>query len=192
MALSGGRISIKTPSARFGTVKGRGGRIRVDGLSEVLRRLKFLPPKIQRKVMRSAIAKACTPVVREARKTAPVGEGLNPDGSERKHLNQTMTKRVKTYGNGNVVGIIGPKGREAPHAKLVELGTSPHDIVLGKPLNLGKTTLPVGYVIHHPGAKASHFLERALDNVRGQVQDVMEIAVGVGIEREAAKLAGMR
>lgn len=190
-ALAGAqRFSIKTPAARFGTVKGKGGKFKVDGLSESLRRLKILPDRINRKVMRLAINKGCTPVVRAARKMAPVGDGLKPDGTERKHLKDTMTKRVKTYRNGTVVGVVGPRAKAAPHAKLVELGTDPHEIKIGKDLILKNgVRIPAGTIIKHPGAAATHFLHNAFESVKGQVQDIVETTVAVGIEVEAAKLA---
>lgn len=193
-ALAGAlRTSIKTPSARFGTVKAKGGKVKVDGLDAALRRLKLLPDRVNRKVMRSAIGKACTPVVKAARKFAPVGDGLKPDGTERKHLKDTMTKRVRTYSNGTVVGIVGPKSKAAPHAKLVELGTDPHDILMSKDVILKNgVRIAAGTVIKHPGAAASHFLQNAFESVKGQVQDVMETAVAVGIEIEAARLASAR
>lgn len=181
-------ISPKRYTKRFGTVVGRGNRFQVEGLPEVLRRLKLLPVKLQKKVIQQATGRACTPIVKQARKDAPVGDGRNPDGSPRQHLAKTINKRVKTYRNGNVVGIIGPIKNAAPHDHLVESGTKPHDIKLGKPLVFGSTILPAGFVIKHPGAKATHFLAKAFIRSRGRAQDIMEAAVAVGIEREAAKL----
>lgn len=182
-------FSAKRYTKRFGTVTGKGNRIEVTGLKETMRALKLLPERVQRKVMRSAVGKACTPVVKAARKLIPKGDGQNPDGTTRKHLKDTVTKKVKTYKNGNVTGIIGPRAKAAPHDRLVDEGTEPHEITLTKPLKLGDAVLPPGFVIKHPGAEPSHYMKRALEQAQGQAQDALEIAVGVGIEREAAKLA---
>ena len=167
----------------------QGKTVRVTGLKPLLKALKVLPEKAEKKVLKSAVSKAATPVVKFAKKLVRLGDGLNPDGTQREHLRNTITKTsAKIYKNGTVMVVAGPKAKAAPHAFLVDLGTKPHLITLTKPW--GK--LPAGYVIHHPGAKAQHFMRRAGEAVGPQSQAAMEKGIAVGIEREAAKLASKK
>lgn len=163
--------------------------IQITGMKQLQRNLKLLPEKAQKRVIKSAVTKAATPVVKAAKKLVRLGTGLKPDGSQREHLRNTITKtRAKIYKGGTVLVVAGPKAKAAPHAFLVDLGTKPHLIKLTKPWK----HLPAGFVIHHPGAKAQHFMDRASQAVGAQSQAAMEKGIAVGIEREAAKLASKK
>lgn len=160
--------------------------IRVEGDRKLIKKLKTFPAKIQKRVMRPAVTKAATPVVKAARKFAPKGKGLKPDGSKREHLRKTITKtKAKVYKNGAVVVTLGPRFRAAPHAHLVDLGTQAHDITLTKPW--GK--VPAGTVIKHPGAKPVNYMKQAVETTGDAAQSAMEKAIAKGIEKEAAKLS---
>lgn len=162
----------------------------IAGLKPLLKRLKVLPERSQRRVLRPAITKAATPIVKAARRLAPKGTGLTHSGRERRHLGKTITKtRAKLYRRtGTVMAIIGPAKGEAPHSHLVHDGTQPHAIVLTKPLQLGRVTLPAGFTIPHPGAKANPFLSRAVDATRAQSQAILQRAIAAGIEKQTALL----
>ena len=158
---------------------------KIEGIEKVQKRLREFPQKVQRRVLRKGVNKATTPVLQTARRLAPLGDGLRPDGSPRDHLRKTLAKKLKTYTRtGAVVGIVGPKAKAAPHAKLVEGGTRPHDIVLSKPLTLGRVTLPAGFTIRHPGTKPVRFMERALETNKRKVQGILASELRSGIERE--------
>jgi HK97 gp10 family phage protein len=164
--------------------------VSVSGTSATMRNLRELRPSTQRKVLRPAISKGATPLLKAARRLAPVGDGLTPDGQKRKHLAKTLKKtRAKTYKNGSVIVVIGPEKGAAPHAHLVDKGTKAHTIVLSKPANLGNVILPAGTRINHPGAKASHFMDRASQASSSQVLSIVEKTTAKGIEKEAARLA---
>lgn len=166
--------------------------VKIKGLKPLLKALKQLPDKLQRKVLRPAVTKASTPVVKTAKRLAPVGAGLTPDGRERPNLKKTITKtRAKVAKKtGTVYVVVGPERNKAPHSHLVHDGTAPHDITLSKPLVLQNTVLPAGTVIHHPGAKAQPFLADAVEATRSQCQQILQRSIAAGIEKEAAKLAG--
>lgn len=170
--------------ARLATVK-------VKGLKPLLKRLKALPPRVQRKVLRPAVSKAATPVVKAAKRNAPTGTGLTPDGRERPHLKKTIAKTRAKVGKktGTVYVVVGPKANQAAHSHLVHDGTAPHDITLTQPLVLQNTLLPAGTVIHHPGAQAQPFLADAVDATAGRAQSILKREVGKGIEKQAAALA---
>lgn len=160
--------------------------VNITGMKSLLKALKVLPEKSQKKVIKSAVSKASTPVVKAAKKLVRLGTGLKPNGTQREHLRNTITKTsAKIYKNGTVMVVAGPKSKAAPHAFLVDLGTKPHLIKLSKPWG----RLPAGFTIQHPGAKAQHYMSRAADATRAVAQAAMEKGIAKGIEREAAKLA---
>ena len=164
--------------------------VRIDGLKPLLKRLKELPPRVQRHVLRPAVTKASTPIVKTAKRLAPEGEGLTPDGRERPHLKKTITKtRAKlSRKTGTVVVVVGPEKNKAPHSHLVHDGTVPHTITLTKPLQLGRVTLPAGFVIHHPGSKANPFLSNAVEANRSKSQGILKREIRAGIEKQAKQL----
>jgi HK97 gp10 family phage protein len=164
---------------------------RVSGIKPLLKRLKQLPDRARRRVLRPAVTKAATPVVKAARKLAPKGSGLTADGSERPHLGKTITKtRAKVSPRtGNVVVVLGPEKNKAPHDHLVHDGTEPHSITLTRPLQLGRVTLPAGFVIRHPGAKSQPFLTEALDAARSKSQAILRRSIAQGIEKQTQLLA---
>jgi HK97 gp10 family phage protein len=137
------------------------------------------------------VTKAATPVVKAARRLAPVGEGLTPSGGERKHLSKAITKtRAKVYKRtGTVMVVLGPEKGEAPHSHLVHDGTQPHEIVLRHPLQLGRVTLPAGFVIRHPGARSQPFLSDAVETNRNKSRSILKRSIASGIEKQTALLA---
>lgn len=166
----------------------------VTGVKELVSALQQLPIVARKRVLKSAVSKASTPVVKAAKKLVPLGAGLKPDGSPREHLRKTITKTAaKVYKNGSVVVTIGPRYRAAPHSHLVDLGTKPHDIRFTKHVFLnGRPVIFPGQVIQHPGAKAAHFMQGALDAVGDKSRAALEQGIAKGIEKEAAKLAGKK
>lgn len=100
----------------------------IRGFNELQRNLKTVVGKIERKANRSAINKAATPIVREAKRNVTIDTGL---------LKKSIGKKVRTYkAKKQVIAVVGPrKGfREtdengnardpAKYSHLVELGTS--------------------------------------------------------------------
>lgn len=113
----------------------------IKGLAETQAALKSLPGKMQRAILRPALAKATKPVFMHARKNAPKDSGL---------LRKSITRKVITYQSGTLVVVIGPDTKHrkevirkgsynknpqianpAKYAHLVEFGTRPHSIEKG-------------------------------------------------------------
>lgn len=96
---------------------------RISGMKPLLKRLKQLPDRAQRRVPRPAVTKA-------ARKLAPQGTGLSADGSARPHLGKSITKTRATVSprTGSVLVVLGPEKNKAPHDHLVHEGTKPHSM----------------------------------------------------------------
>jgi hypothetical protein len=111
------------------------GRIRVEGLKEIDRRLGRLPNKLQHKILKEAVKEAVAPVIRAARALAPVETGT---------LRRSIGVRIKSYQKKQTwVAVVGPKRVSAPkfreglptskaardprfYGHLVESGAQPH------------------------------------------------------------------
>lgn len=182
-------------ASRFrGSKLDRNVGLRVEGLLALLHRLDEFPARIQRRVLRPALTKATTPVVKAARRLAPKGSGLTPSGHEREHLGKTITKtRPKWYSqSGTLVIVIGPEKGKSPHSHLVHDGTAPHPIVLGKAAQLGTVVLPAGFVIQHPGAKPNPFLSNAVDATQERSSTILRTEIAKGIDKQARLLAAKK
>lgn len=165
-------------------------QMRVDGLGPLRAKLALLRASQQRRIVRPAVAAAGTPVLQAARQRAPVESG---------QLRRSLGKRVKLLRkSGIVVAIVGPRRKAfrkqlwrqsrwskdaqwvnpTNYAHLVEFGTLPHAIGVGRRL------------VKHPGARARPFLRPALAATRGTVLAILTTKIGQGLEKLAA--AGRR
>jgi HK97 gp10 family phage protein len=171
---------------------GRHKSIEITGVKETMSALRQLPGAAQRAVLRPAVTKAATPVLRLAKQLTPVGEGMTPDGRKRPHLNKTLKKtRAKVYKKtGAVLVVLGPEKNKSPHSHLVHDGTKSHDIKINKTVFLRNgVIIPAGTVVKHPGAKAQPFMDEAGIGARSQSQQILMDEIPKGIEKQAAKLA---
>jgi HK97 gp10 family phage protein len=153
---------------------------------------KVLAPRVFNRVVNRAASKAMTPVLRAAKRLVPVDD---------KFLKKSLGRKVKSYKrSGNVVVLIGPRkgfkdeksGRNpANYAHLVEKGTAPH-VIRPESRRALKIRGPdgdkfVGAVIH-PGTPPRPFLRPALDGNKSAVVQIYKHELGIGLEREVAKL----
>lgn len=143
--------------------------VRVDMKDEVSPYLERISEEKRAKALRSSTtagAKAAAPIL--AAET-PVGKTGNLRGAVR---HKAMKKR---YGIGSVVAPMGPK---AAHRHLVMFGTKPHYIPgpAGGFLSVGDRYLRG---VHHPGAKANPFVDRAAS----AMQDAADAAFTTRIEK---------
>jgi HK97 gp10 family phage protein len=163
-----------------------GNAIKLDGVDALVKRLNALPGKVERKVLRSAVGKAATPIVRAARKGIKKGSGKNPDGTDRKHLKENIGKRVRTYlQTSTVVAVVGAMGRETPHANIVEGGTVYRvrkrlgGYLKGKGTPHGAGSLRTGRV------EGSHFLQNAITQQKSEAVAVLAKGISDGLEKVA-------
>ncbi len=162
-------------------------KIEVDGLKPLLKRLKKLPDKIRLRPVRAAANYAMTPILKDARRRVPLGEGLRPTGQERPHLRDTLIKKVKTYrSSGTIVAIVGHDYRKTPHAHLVHFGTRPHTIAGNPRLAIGGVV--IGGAIRHPGARAQPYLTDALRANESKVQKRFREKLARDIEKQIKRL----
>lgn len=87
----------------------------IHGDKALLKALKKLPDRIQRRVLRKAVGRGTTVVHKRAKATAPVDSG---------RYKSSLRKKTKTYKRaGVVVGIVGASHDDAPHQYWIESGT---------------------------------------------------------------------
>jgi HK97 gp10 family phage protein len=128
---------------------------------------KTLGERVQRKVLRKAVNKSATPLVKAARADAPKESGL---------LKKAMGKKVVTdKQRQSVTAIVGPrrnvvgqyKGKLRKPARYSHLA---HNGFIDKDGN------------HHPGTP---FLTKAQDETKGQVLDTLRDELASGVAKEA-------
>lgn len=151
--------------------------ISLAGDRQLQRRLKRLPADIRKKVVKSMMTSGGTVIAKFARKEAPVGKGLRPDGSRRQHLNEVIIRRVSKSGQSVAVG---PIYKAAPHDILVHDGTKPHSLGKiryrqvrepGRGRKGGMRKLRIGQAAgpQHPGSRPNPYMLRAMDNAQSAV-----------------------
>jgi HK97 gp10 family phage protein len=147
-----------------------GIKAEITGLDDAFKLLKKLKKGgLQRKVLRAAVSKATTVVLKSAKGRVPVESGL---------LKKSLGRKIKTYARtGTVVGVIGPRlgfGRDVVinghteyrdpkfYAHLVENGTVT--------------------------AAAQPFLRPAWDENLDQIKELMKREIADGVTKELARV----
>jgi HK97 gp10 family phage protein len=155
-------------------------RVKVEGVSEILRSLREADEKVAKKSLRQAVNEATKPVLREAKAGVPTAT---------KSLKKSLGRKVKSYKGGRIVfALVGArkdsKGKPAKFRRqvrrskvgkeitrnpvkylhLVEGGTKPHSLAKGSRLGIGK---------QHPGARPNPFMRRANDRTKITVKSIM-------------------
>ncbi len=143
----------------------------LTGFKELEKTLRTLGERTQRRVLRSAVSAASTPIVRAAKANAN-------DSKESGTLKKSLGRKLKTYTDTQtVVAVIGPrtnvtgtwKGKKRWPAKYAHLVEGGHIDEHGN------------YVQPKP------FLRPAFDSTQGQAVEVMKSKLAEGVTREAAK-----
>lgn len=156
--------------------------IKLTGDKEIIARLKALPAKVQKKVLRPAVTAASRPVRIAAKRNAPVGQGF---------LKKAIDLKVKTY-RRNVLGMIGPRSdmtfptknlwgkpinaKPAWYAVMQNDGVKPHQIMVGK----GKKV-----AWQHPGTVGTKFMEKAYESTKASALSTMNKKLMEGIMKQA-------
>ena len=94
--------------------------VRIDESKDTTRLLLRMPVAMREKVVKKAIKAAAQAVAKRARQLAPK-PGYVGDDPTKPALNKSIRVVVRMYGNV-IVAVVGPVGRLAPHAHLVEFG----------------------------------------------------------------------
>lgn len=157
----------------------------IQGISELMKTLEKFPGAIQRRILRPALNAEGTRVLKEAKAKVPVDTKL---------LKKSLGKRTKTYKNGGVVVIVGPRHgykrqiggvwkNPTKYAHLVEYGVKPHFIS-------ARSNVASRKVIHakmHPGFAGRYPLTDAYKTALNGAAERMAVRMAAEVEKLAAK-----
>lgn len=160
-------------------------RAEITGIKDLMDMLKKFTPAVQRRILRPALNAEGQRVLVQARSNVPVDTKL---------LKRSLGKRTKTYKDGRVIVIVGPrrgfreihKGRPknpSNYAHLVEFGAAPH-LIAGRS-NIKTKKAFAGKM--HPGAPAQKPLTRAYQTALNGAAERMASRMAQEIEKLAAK-----
>lgn len=152
----------------------RGWDVKLEGIEPFRRKLKKLPDKIRKRVVKSAVTRAGAVVRMHARKL--VKHKAIDDGLPNGHLYAQIRNKT-SFHKGTPVATVGAEYDKDSVAHFVHQGTPAHAI-------------PVPWLpepIKHPGSKAFPFMDIALDQSRVKSQAALVKTLAAGIAKELTK-----
>lgn len=143
----------------------------ITGGAELQAALSSLPAKIEKNIMRSALATGAREVAKEIKARAPVGppsaEGARLYGGYAGALRDSVRVSTRVGKDGTIRAVVrvggkNKKGVDVFYARFIEYGTRPHVIKAknGGALSLGGAL--VGGVMH-PGTRPNPFVRPVFD-----------------------------
>lgn len=135
------------------------------GAEALVRKLRAIDAKMERRIIRRALAPAANLVRQAIRAEAPRGK----TGKLARSVRITDVK-VREAGVRRTVGVlVKPRTR---YTHLVLMGSKPHAIAAkGRSLRVGP--LLFGARVQHPGARANAFIGRAIDRVHVRATELV-------------------
>lgn len=152
----------------------RMGSMTISGIEPFRRKMRKLPEKIQKRVVKKAITRAGA-VVRMATRKLVKRKAID-DGMPNGHLYEQIISKTKMV-KGVPVCTVGSEYTSVSIAHLVYAGTSPHEI-------------PVPWradPLQHPGSKPFPFMQLGLEQSRGKAQSEMVARLSREIAKELKK-----
>lgn len=164
--------------------------VNLTGLTDLVAALKALPERVEKKVVTFALREAAKPILKTARKAAPVGRYPENSGRVGGQLKKNIKIRVFKKKRPGVVGLsVGSNVSDSPQGKVFygyfqEKGWIPFRRAKGEPHVKDRQLKPGEYRI--PG---KFFIRRAYDANKTISADTLGRLIVKGMEREAARLA---
>lgn len=184
-------------------------KAQLEGLPELLKSMDGLKPALKNRILRKALKKGSTIILKAARSKVPVDTGI---------LKKSLGVKDKTYPSGVVIALVGPrmefsknkkgqtkrgwkrtkaqevgraKGRDPlNYAHHIEFGVRAHSLGKGSKLaRKGTGGQDVQHGAGHPGIPAQPFLRPALDENKAKVMQEMARVIKEELAREAQRLA---
>lgn len=171
----------------------------IVGIKELMQTLDKFTGAVQRKILRPALNAEGTKVLKQAKSNVPVLTGL---------FKKALGRRTKTYKDGGVVVIVGPRHgyktmiggvsrNPVYYAHLVEGGAAPHFLrgaaseyeveYTTRFGNKRKRKRKVYTKSQHPGFAGKHPLKRAYESALNGAAERMASRMAQEIEKLAAK-----
>jgi len=174
---------------------------RIEGLAEATRRLRELPDRISKRVIRKSVNAGAQPMVKTVRSNTPRRTGLT---------RRSMAVKLKSYRSA-AVAVIGQDKRSRPKVRrgagggggggisgrgypvpihLVDAPTRPHTIA-GRVLRwLRGSTVFHARAVRHPGTRGQAVMSRSFASARSAAESAMVEKMRGEIDREAQTLGG--
>jgi hypothetical protein len=170
--------------------KGLTTNVKLTGEKELKRIIEELPKGPRKKALKAAAGAAAQPIVKAVRSLA-----ASQINQRTGLLRKSVTKRVKSYADGNTIALIGAsksvtgsignaKVVPAAYWHLILGGVQPHAIGSGSKVKTGRQKGRI-----HPGFKGKNFLVEGFEMAKGQAGALAEAKMKAVIEKEVAKLA---
>lgn len=158
--------------------------VKVTGLQDAFDQLHTLVAKVQKAILRKAMNKAGSIVLKEMKKHAPVEVGRDELSRARaKTLKKSLGKKVKSYAKkGVVIVVVGPRRGFRKQVGVRKRGNN-----VGQPVyyDPSKTSHLVEKGTSHAAAKP--FARPARDNTEQKVFDAIVQTIQEGLEQEKGR-----
>lgn len=156
--------------------------LEVKGLAEIERKLQSLPENVRKKHVRKALQDGSDLVRSDAqRRVAAISARRVKDdflfflrAPDIHHLKDYVVSKIKVGVRG-AYAIVGLDYKKVRHGHLVEFGTKPHKIKIGR------------ITINHPGAKKQPFMRPAFDAHSDRSVGVITTQLRDAVEKEAER-----
>lgn len=155
--------------------------------------LKTLPLKLEKNIMRSALAAGARVIAAEVKAKAPVGppstENVKLYGAYAGALRDSVRVSTKNEKGGKIsakvtVGGQNKKGAKVFYAHFVEFGTKAHKIKPGKKRAMALGGALLTTTIDHPGAKPKPFVRPAFDSKSGAAMEAVAAQIRARLTKE--------
>lgn len=141
--------------------------VRLEGLADLRKKLRGLPPKVSRKIVPKAFRKGAGIMKAAAKAEAPESGRTGKETLKRR----IVFRSIRHKRQGEVVAFV--VRSKAPHSHLIQLGTDRRRTKKGA--NRGRIT-------------PNDFMARAFQKTVNKVTRVIETEIKIGIERAAQQL----
>lgn len=142
-------------------------KVQITGVAELFNRLDRLPIELRGSAMQKGLTNVGDQIVRRARELAPFGGPRTGDKAGKKHLKDTIGRKVITYASMKFTGLVlvaGPQYPAGAHGHIIEGGRG-----------------AAGW--HEGRVSGKPFMRPAFDDVSSRVTTIIENAVHEAVEK---------
>jgi HK97 gp10 family phage protein len=181
--------------------------VEITGVAELIQRLDGFKRGVRGKILRTAVTKSTRIMLKRAKSRVPfrTRETAHSNIQPMKLLKKSLAVKIKTYGSGAVVGVIGPRkgmktrvgvrvrGGKAREVKTYDpksrtySGKKIKQTKVGDPIYEDPVNITHLVEFGTKTAKAQPFLRPALEESRGEVYAIFEREINDGIAAAGGK-----
>lgn len=157
------------------TIKGK-----IEGLDQLMARLKWIPQKMRKKVLRKAVGKAASIISKEIKRSTPVRDRkrVSANITPVKLLRKSIAQKLKAYPQF-LIAVIGPRKGFRRQIGVRVRGKSAGQAIYEDPANIAHL-VELGHGGPHR-APAHSFAEAGFNRAKGRARDVMAAVITQGL-----------